>query len=48
MTRFDYYRIPEAPPPRRSVRSVRSVLWAGLCISLELSILLWLWVVLNP
>jgi hypothetical protein len=45
MTRFDYYRIPE-PPPRR--RSVRSVLWAGLCISLELSILLWLWVVLNP
>jgi hypothetical protein len=45
MTRFDYYRIPEAPPRRRPAHSV---LWAALCIGLELSILLWLWVVLNP
>jgi hypothetical protein len=44
MTRFDFYRIPE-PAPRRP-RS-RSAVWAVLCISLELSVLFWLWAALN-
>ncbi|HEY3696588.1 MAG TPA: hypothetical protein VGL30_13145 [Phenylobacterium sp.] len=45
MPRFDFYRSPETAPPRS--RS-RSVVWAMLCIALELSALFWLWVVLNP
>lgn len=45
MTRFDYYRSPEAPPQRRRTGSA---LWATLCVTLELSVLLWLWGVLNP
>jgi hypothetical protein len=45
MPRFDIYRTPEAAPARP--RS-HSIVWAALCISLEISVLFWLWVVLNP
>ena len=45
MPRFDIYRIPEAPPPRSRGHSAA---WATLCIALELTVLFWLWVVLNP
>jgi|KBSSwiStaDraftv2_1062776.scaffolds.fasta_scaffold838702_1 hypothetical protein len=45
MTRFDFYRTPEAPPRRRPTHSM---LWATLCVLLEISVLLWLWVELAP
>lgn len=45
MSRFDYYRAPEPPPPRRRAHSA---IWAVLCITLELSVIFWLWAVLNP
>ncbi len=43
MSRFDYYRSPEAPPPKRRKHSVA---WAVLCIGLELAALFWVWAVL--
>jgi hypothetical protein len=44
MPRFELYQGPEAPPRRPPNHSAT---WAVLCISLELSVLFWLWVVLN-
>ena len=45
MPKFEMYRSPEAAPRRRPSHST---VWAMLCITLELSVLLWLWIVLNP